>query len=164
MKEIWSEIDGFPNYMVSNLGFVTNIKRRREITPRSNGQGYLKVLLHNEGYMEDLYLHRLVASCFLPGFRDGLQVTHHNGDKSNCRVDNLRIRGRQPAHPLSPEEIPFPGRGKVRIVETDQVFINVRALAQYIGGDYGSVYAVLRGERRTHHGYTFEYLEGHHRD
>ncbi len=159
MDEYWAEIEGFPNYVISNMGHISNIKHRRELKPRSNGLGYMKVMLHHRGQVVDLYLHRLVAKYFLGGFREGLQVTHHNGDKTDCAVHNLRLRGRLPPDETFDEEIVRPTRGQVRIVETGQIFPNVRACAQYIGGDYGSIYAVLRGERRQHRGYTYEFLE-----
>jgi hypothetical protein len=47
----------------------------------------------------------------------------------------------------------------VRIIETDEVFRTARDCANYIGGDYGSIYACLRGDRRSHMGFTFEYHE-----
>lgn len=46
---------------------------------------------------------------------------------------------------------------KVRIVETNEVFLTVENCARYIGGDASSIYRVLRGERISHKGYTFEY-------
>lgn len=161
MDEYWAEIEGFPNYLISNMGHISNIKYGRELKPRSNGKGYLKVILYNDGVTLHEYVHRLVAENFLGGFRDGVQVKHYNGDKRNNAAHNLRIRGGQPSGPLPEGEILYPGKGKIRIIETGQVFSNVRACARHIGGDYGSIYAVLRGERRKHHGYTFQYMEEH---
>ena len=46
---------------------------------------------------------------------------------------------------------------KVRIVETGDIFLTVENCAKYIGGDPSSIYRVLRGERISHKGLTFEY-------
>lgn len=159
MQERWAEIEEFPNYFVSNTGHISNIKYGRELKPRSNGRGYMKVMLCNDGYEKDLYVHRLVAEHFLEGFRAGVQVAHISDDKTDNDARNLKIRGGRFSGHLYPEKYVHPDRGKVRIIETGQVFINVRACAAYLNGDYGSIYAVLRGERKTHHGYRFEYLE-----
>lgn len=47
----------------------------------------------------------------------------------------------------------------VRIIETGEVFQSARVVAKHIDGAYGDVYLCLRGERYTHKGYTFEYVE-----
>jgi hypothetical protein len=48
---------------------------------------------------------------------------------------------------------------KVVIIETNQIFASVRACAKFIGGDYSAVYRCLRGDRGSHMGFTFEYVE-----
>lgn len=52
----------------------------------------------------------------------------------------------------------MPPRGKpIRIKETDEVLNGLRAVADAISGDHSTVAEVLRGNRKTHKGYTFEY-------
>ena len=46
----------------------------------------------------------------------------------------------------------------IRIVELDIEFRSVRTAAIYIEGDYGAIYRVLKGERPSHKGYTFVYV------
>lgn len=51
----------------------------------------------------------------------------------------------------------MPPKGKpIRIKETGKVLRGVRAVANHISGDHSTVAGVLRGERKTHKGYTFE--------
>lgn len=47
----------------------------------------------------------------------------------------------------------------VRIIETGEVLASARVVATRIDGAYGDVYQCLRGERHTHKGYTFEYVD-----
>lgn len=47
---------------------------------------------------------------------------------------------------------------KVRVVETGRVYVSARSCALDIGGEFGAVYACLRGVRKTHKGYSFEYV------
>lgn len=47
----------------------------------------------------------------------------------------------------------------VRIKETGKVYLSARKAAEAIGGDFATIFACLRGERRSHMGYTFEYVE-----
>jgi hypothetical protein len=80
----------------------------------------------------------------------------HVEDNSNNHVLNLRFRrgvrmGTLAKHPKKART------RRVRIVETNMVFLTVESCARYIGGDISSIYRVLRGERISHKGYSFEY-------
>lgn len=159
MQEVWVEIKDYPNYAVSNYGRVFNIQRETFLTPRPNDEGYLRVTLSVEGQPKDFYVSRLVASAFILGYDSYVQVVNYDGDKENNRLDNLRLRKREPSGNSFRSSRGRSGQ-KVRIVETGAVYRTARDAADYIGGDYGSIYACLRGERRTHMGYTFEYYDG----
>ena len=47
----------------------------------------------------------------------------------------------------------------VKVKETGEVYRGVRRCADEIHGDFGTIYACLRGERKTHQGFTYEYVE-----
>lgn len=153
MEEQWAAIDGYPNYAVSNLGNVANINRGEMLQPRPNDEGYLRVSLSNLGQVKDFYVHRLVAAAFLRGYDSRYQIKPVNGDLNDCRVENLYIH-RQARFNMAPRRIRVTSQ-KVQVVETGMVFRTARDCADYIGGDYGSIYACLRGERRSHMGLTF---------
>lgn len=157
MREEWAVVDGYPNYAVSNMGRVTNLNRETLLTPRPNDEGYLRVSLSNQGQVQDFYVHRLVAAAFLRGYDSRYQIKPVNGDLNDCRVENLYIH-RQARFNMAPRRIRATGR-KVQVVETGDVFRTARDCADYLGGDYGSVYACLRGERRSHMGYTYQYYD-----
>jgi NUMOD4 motif len=157
MSEQWVAVDGYPNYEVSNMGRVVNIKRGALLTPRPNEDGYLRVSLSCDGVVKDYYLHRLVAAAFMINYDPRQQVIPVNGDLEDCRADNLHLR-RQARFTMAPRRIRATGR-KVVVVETGDVYRTARDCADYIGGDYGSVYACLRGERRSHMGYTYQYYD-----
>lgn len=155
MDEVWGEIEGFPNYAISNYGEVVNIKFGRSLKPRTNSRGYQHVVLFGEHGRKDYYIHQLVAEVFLGDFRPGAHVRHLDGKKHNNKVTNLRLRGGTSEH----YEIEYVRGRRVRIIETGQVFINAYACANFIGGQASNIYACLRGKNHKHLGYTFEYLE-----
>lgn len=157
MDEVWGEIDGFPNYAISNYGEVVNIRFNRSLKPRSNSRGYSHVILFSNGIRKEFYIHQLVAYTFLGDFRSGMHIQHKDGNKRNNHVSNLRLRGRT-GNDISYTPAFVRGR-RVRIVDTGQVFINAYACANYIGGHASNIYACLRGKNRTHMGYTFEYYD-----
>lgn len=157
MKENWVEIEGYPNYAVSNLGRVSNVKRDVLLKLRPNDEGYLRVSLSFEGRVRDFYVHRLVAVAFFDGYDEREQVFHWDDNKENNTVLNLRMKKR-PRGEVVRINRRQTGR-QVKVLETGQVFRTARDCANYISGDYGSIYACLRGDRQSHMGYTFEYYD-----
>lgn len=95
--EQWKEIPGFPGNFVSSLGRakrVTTFPRLgvKEIilTINQGGSGYVYVGLMAPGVgQRQKALHRLVAFAFVDGFERDRQVNHKDGDRRNCRSDNL---------------------------------------------------------------------------
>jgi len=159
LSEYWVEIPGYPHYAVSNTGYVMNLLRSRVLKARSNGRGYMKVVLYNEYGPQAYYVHRLVALCYLNGYREGIHVSHLDEDYGNNNVNNLRLRGGRPTESIGPLSPRSEWGARIQIIETGDVFRSVRDCANYIGGDYGAIYACLRGDRQRHLGYTFTYYE-----
>jgi hypothetical protein len=88
-NEIWKDIpkeiiDGIEGYKISSYGRVKNHKGR--ITTGSNHlSGYLWVSIAPKQYL----LHRLVSKVFIPNPENKEQVNHIDGDKTNCKLENL---------------------------------------------------------------------------
>lgn len=102
MQEIWRDIDGFGGcYQVSNLGRLRSvdrtvkgnksnyIRRGKILSPKTHRNGYLCVVLCKDRKQKMYYIHRLVASAFIPNPDNLPQVNHKDEDKSNNRVENL---------------------------------------------------------------------------
>lgn len=64
------------------------IKKRKKCSPINNGNGYFQVSMFNGKKWVKRYIHRLVAETFL-GFREGMEINHIDGNKSNNDVSNL---------------------------------------------------------------------------
>ena len=83
--EEYKPILDYPDYEVSNLGNVRNIKTGRILKPRNN-DGYYRVLLNNKNKR----IHRLVALTFLPNPDNKTDVDHIDRNRTNNVVSNLR--------------------------------------------------------------------------
>lgn len=83
MLEEWRVISDYPDFEVSNTGFVRN-KLTKQLC-KQYGQGYLQVILNNH----HKYVHRLVAETFLSNENKLPQVNHKDENKHNNCVDNL---------------------------------------------------------------------------
>lgn len=81
VKEEWRDIEGYPNYRVSNYGRIKSLNYRNTgkehiLKPKTNTAGYLRVYLMKEGKGKNFQVHRLVAMAFIPNPHNYPQVNH----------------------------------------------------------------------------------------
>ena len=94
MKE-WREIDGFPNYMVSNTGEIKSLNynktgKEKVLIPHKLSNGYLGINLYdNDKKSCYLLIHRLVAQAFLPNPNGYRIINPKDENRSNNSVNNL---------------------------------------------------------------------------
>lgn len=91
MEEIWKTIEGFEDYMVSNLGNIKSYRGRSNgliMKPNKSGE-YLSVVLCSNDGQKKISVHRLVAMAFIPNLQNMPFINHKNGKPSDNRVDNL---------------------------------------------------------------------------
>jgi hypothetical protein len=107
MTEVWKEIEGWPDYAVSDLGRVkrtTDYGRGKAGTIRTPVYvaGYAAVTLtHRSGARKMLTIHSLVAKAFLgPPPVAGMEVNHIDADRRNPALVNLEwvTRGQNRKH------------------------------------------------------------------
>lgn len=77
------------NYFVYDDGKVQNKKTGLFLKPYRKPDGYEYVRLYKDGKFERWYIHRLVATCYLPKVEGKNQVNHINSIRYDNRVDNL---------------------------------------------------------------------------
>jgi hypothetical protein len=87
--EVWKAIDGYPNYHVSNMGNVKNIKGNI-LKPIIDVYGYEIVCLYAGKTKKQCKIHRLVAIAFISNPYNKLCVDHKNNNKKHNKVSNLR--------------------------------------------------------------------------
>ena len=92
MKE-WRDIDGFPNYMVSNTGEIKSLNYNKTgiekvLIPHKLSNGYLGINLYdNDKKSCYLLIHRLVAQAFLPNPNGCRIINHKDENRSNNSVN-----------------------------------------------------------------------------
>ena len=86
MQEHWKAIKKNPNYEVSDLGRVRNVKTGRVLKTFTSCGGYLRVDLGRNCRVK---VHRLVALAFCGPRRGRPVVNHKNRDRHDNRACNL---------------------------------------------------------------------------
>lgn len=161
-KEEWRRVPRFPNYEASSLGRVRNVYRGRiyikEGKVRRHGYLIVKVFLDGKDYYPPL--HVLVLEAFRGPCPKGKEGSHLDGNRMNCRLDNLewmtkkqnhalkRVHGtdfgceRNPAAKLTPQDVRD-------IREQCQSRVLTRELRESIAHKYGIAPLYLYQLRRS---------------
>lgn len=104
--EIWIDIEGFEGkYQVSNFGRVKSLSRIIEYNHTKMGlvkalnperimnqyesAGYLKVDLYDNLKRRREFVHRLIATAFIPKILGKDKVNHKDNNRVNNSIDNL---------------------------------------------------------------------------
>lgn len=93
LDELWVPIPGYPNYEVSSLGEVINVKTGRTLVQDEEPNGRSRVTLSVLGHQKKFYVHRLVAQAFFVDYAPDHAVEHINYNYQDNTVFNLRIGG-----------------------------------------------------------------------
>lgn len=102
MSNIWVSIKESEYYQVDKSGNVRSIDRvvdckdgdksprkGQRIKPTKNKFGYFLVRISLSGKGKNIFIHRLVATAFIPNPENKRCVNHKNGVKGDNRVENL---------------------------------------------------------------------------
>lgn len=87
MKTILKTIKDFPEYKISNVGYIVRNCKLRKL--HINKDGYYTIDLWNKGKSKLLRVNRLVAQAFIPNPLNLPVVNHKDGNKLNNNVNNL---------------------------------------------------------------------------
>ena len=88
--EVFKSVVGYEGlYTVSNYGRIYSLQKNKFLRSKSNGRGYLQVMLTKGKEHKMLYVHRIVAEAFLDNDDSLNEVNHKDENVQNNHVDNL---------------------------------------------------------------------------
>lgn len=153
--EEWRCIPDYPNYQVSNLGNVRNIKTGRILSSGINNSGYINVSLCKNGEAKNYMVHRLVASAFIPNPKNLPEINHKDHNRQNNCVDNLEWCTRQ-------YNIEYSNSKQVAQYDLKGNLINIwkstREIQRQLGFDNSAISKCCLGKFKTMYGYIWKYL------
>ena len=88
---MWKKCNINDNYIVSDDGFVKNIKTNKILKQKLDKDNYLSVNISmgSRGNSKQVFVHRLVAEAFIPNPENKPLVRHIDGNPIKNCVDNL---------------------------------------------------------------------------
>ena len=160
-EELWKQIDGFPNYAVSNRGRVKNLMSGKVLKNNITPNGYAIVCLCKGNGIKPKWvtIHKLVATAFIENPNNLPQVNHKDEDKSNNDVSNLEWctasqNQRHSAHKFS---------CKINQLSLDGEFIrqwdSSHEIKRELGFSASYIIQCCKGKHKQANGYRWEYAE-----
>lgn len=171
----WKNIVGYDKYQISDSGIVKSYDKRLKFG--NNGRGYLFVNLSLNSKTKQFYIHRLVATHFIPNPQNKKEVNHIDGNKSNNCIENLEWVSRKEniehairtglrkqteqtriKQSLSKIGKLNPNHRRVICVETGMIFETVKEASNYLGFWKTAVSNALKSGGKSG-GYHFKYYD-----
>ena len=164
-------------YFVSDDGYILSKNKKHKLHGSLNHSGYVIVTLMIKGKRISISEHTLVARAFCKGYKEGLQVNHINGIKTDNRACNLEwvtakenmqhsvnvLGEHKGIKNVNHKEIDvYDYKTKKFISHYDCISDLCRYFEQIYNIDFKSaktnIYKVTHGLRKSYHGYTFKIL------
>lgn len=86
---MWQNIPDWEWYLINEQGEVLNTRTNKYLKGDINNIGYHRVTLYDNKRKQRFFIHRLVATLFLPNPNNLPEVNHIDGNKDNNSVSNL---------------------------------------------------------------------------
>lgn len=175
--EVWEVIQECPDYSISNLG---RVKRHKRIDIVKGGERIIPERILNVRESDEYYevnlrsgtinifrtIHRLVATAFISNPDNLPQVNHKDGNKHNNKVENLEWVSHleNQYHAINNGLWKNPEKGKrrppvkVKLIETDEIFENMRIASESLNMSYNYLSERIR-QGKSCHGLHFEILK-----
>ncbi len=178
-KEVWRTYPDYPFIEASNLGNVRTKDRTvtrsnggkyfvkgRVLKQWDNGQGYLYVRFRLNGKPVHLYVHRIVATCFISNPLDLPQVNHKDNNPKNNVVSNLEWCTTQYntayKEKYGKSAAQVCGRPVIAVnLDTGEIFYfkTQTEAAHQLDANVGHINEVVKGKLNKTSGYWFTYAD-----
>ena len=143
-------------YAATADGRIYSYRRKRFMKICNGNKGYKQVCIQVGKKAHMRYVHRLVATAWLPNPDNLPEVNHKDEDKSNNDISNLEWCTRR--YNLQVSSVGFKLR-PVRCVELNKDFESLTDAAKFAGVSVAAINDAVKGRIKTSGGYHWEYIQ-----
>lgn len=176
MNEQWEWVPGYEGYyQVSNMGRVKSVGRivydksgrtrklkGRILKPRTQRNGYKLAVLSRDNKIENMLVHRLVATVFIGKHSQEMQyVNHKNFNRADNRAQNLEwcTQKENIQHARINGRFPKDKRCKAVVCSNGETYESIGSAAKTLGINRANLQMVLKGQRKHVSGLEFRFAE-----
>ena len=155
-------------YRISDDGRIYSLKYRKILKTFLGTSGYLFFYIRSSGIKKSVYIHRLVATAFIPNPENKCEIDHINGDRLDNRVENLRwVSSKENKH--NENTYPHSLMHTLKMIEMSKrpvslykdgvlirEFKSQKAASEYLGISPSTVRYYISGKGKQYKGYTFK--------
>ena len=168
-----SKFRNYDKYEVYEDGRIWSYKIKKFLKPRTEKNGYQSVLLYdNEGKQKRYYVHRIVWEAVTRStIPKGMQINHRNEIKTSNIITNLELvtpkqninwgsaieRRSKKMKGIIPKANPPKQVGAFKDGKLILTFQSTQEAGRN-GFNIGSVSMCCNGKRKTHKGFTWQYI------
>ena len=153
----------FDNYMMSTMGRIKNANGTI-IKLHINNTGYYKTGLTTNNKSHSVYVHRVIAMCFIPNPNNLPLVNHKNGNKLDNRVENLEWITHQD-NAKHANDTCLINRKTKKVIQMDlhdniiKTWNSAKEATQFYNASKGTIQKVCSGRFMTALGYKWKYAD-----
>lgn len=152
------DIEGFDDYMISDLGTVYSKKAKKLLSPVEYSSGHLMVGLYLNGKVTRKYVHQLVAEAFIEKpSKEHNDIHHINRCKTDNRVENLSWMTHSAHSKL--HQNGTKSKISIKCLETGKTYDSLSEAANDLDLRQGNISRHLKGIVSHVKGYHFEKVE-----
>lgn len=182
--EYWKQIDGYPDYLISNMGRLYFLRDNKLSKATGGKKRYIMTVLTNDNTgKRTVSLHILVAEAFLKEQKarkqiqypdEKLEVNHKNGNKKDNRVVNLEWtthkENMQHSYDTKIHKIPPGKQVKIQYIDINgkkgKIFNSVKEASKFFNCHTSHINRILNKsikpgiikKKGTHNYLNFEYV------
>ena len=162
MKEEWRAVVGYENYEVSNTGLIR--RNGKILKPQLNNKyGHVKVKLCKDGVCIKYFIHRIVATAFIPNPNELPIINHKDENPSNNSANNLEWCTQKYNANYGTGQVKRTISRNIGVIQMDlegnelNRFISAAEASRHLGkSEDDNIRKCCRGIYKTAHGYKWK--------
>lgn len=163
-----ADIPGFSRYFATSDGDVVSRNynhtgMERKLSGKTTKDGYIELLLRDDnGKRKYVRKHILIARAYIPNPDNKPQVNHKDGNKFNCKPDNLEWATQSENIQHGYENNLYSRKRPISCITPTgeyKEFQSIAGAGRELGLHPQDIYQVCKRKMHSYKGYVFDYID-----